>query len=110
MPTVKPFDYVSVENYLEGEKVASVKHEYVYGQIYAMAGASKRHNLVAGNIFVNLQRVALQKNYAAYISDMKVRIAEDIFYYPDVMVVPDFPTPLLRIFEINSRIIRTKQS
>ena len=87
MHAVKPLDYIAVEDYLESEKVALVKHEYVYGQVYAMAGASKRHNLIAGNIFVILQRVALQKGCAVYISDMKVRIAENVFYYPDVMVV-----------------------
>ncbi len=35
--------YISPEEYLEGEKFSEIKHEYIDGQIYAMAGASDAH-------------------------------------------------------------------
>ena len=43
--------YVSVEDYLEGERDSQLRHEYVEGHVYAMAGASDDHNRIAGNIF-----------------------------------------------------------
>ena len=86
MQTVKVLDYISVEDYLEGEKTALIKHEYVYGQIYAMAGASDSHNSIALNIASMLNEISFKHFCRTYISDMKVR-AEEVFYYPDVMVV-----------------------
>jgi Uma2 family endonuclease len=38
---------ISVEEYLEGEPLSDVKHEYIAGQVYAMAGASEQHNQIA---------------------------------------------------------------
>jgi Uma2 family endonuclease len=46
----KAFNLISVDDYLEGEKRATVRHEYLYGHVYAMAGASRDHNVIAGNI------------------------------------------------------------
>jgi Uma2 family endonuclease len=78
---------VTVEAYLESEKTSPVKREYVGGQLYALAGASKRHNRIAGRIFSRLLPVAEAQGCQAYISDMKLRVAEKVFYYPDVMAV-----------------------
>ena len=41
----------SVEDYLDAEKISPVKHEFVEGEVYAMAGTSDRHNLIAGDLF-----------------------------------------------------------
>ncbi len=80
-----PHQPLSVEEYLELEKSATVKHEYVGGEIHAMVGASRRHNRIAGNIFRKLADAAEGGPCRVYISDMKLQI-EDVFYYPDVMV------------------------
>ncbi len=48
--TAKKLDYISVEDYLAGEKVSEIRHEYADGQVYAMAGGSLKHNLLAANI------------------------------------------------------------
>ncbi len=87
MNAVKSLNYIGVDNYLKNEKTASVKHEYVYGQVYAMAGASDYHNGIALNIASILNEISFKHSCRAYISDMKVRAKKEVFYYPDVMVV-----------------------
>ncbi|HET7478239.1 MAG TPA: Uma2 family endonuclease [Rubrobacteraceae bacterium] len=82
-----PHGSLTVEEYLKMEETATVKHEYVAGTIHAHAGASSRHNLIAGNIFAGLWNAARGGSCRVYGSDMRLRAAEDTFYYPDVMVV-----------------------
>lgn len=85
-----PVSTLSVDEYLEAEKTASKRHEYVAGQIYAMAGASDEHNTIAGNVFARLKSALRGSPCRVYISDMKVRIElADVFYYPDVLVTCD---------------------
>ena len=85
---------LSVEDYLEMEKTATVRHEYVAGEVYAMVGVSRRHSRIAGNVFRLLAVAAAGGPCRIHQSDMKLQI-EDIFYYPDVMVAcgdePDDP-------------------
>ena len=78
--------YLSVEDYLAGEKESQVRHEYVDGQVYAMAGASDRHNRIAGNIFARLSDHLAEGPCEPFISDMKIRASARLFYYPDVVV------------------------
>ena len=86
--------YVTPEEYLAFERAAEYKNEYFDGEIYAMTGASRRHNLIAGNIFTALNNQLRDKPCEAYISDMRVRIpAANIYTYPDVVVAcgqPEF--------------------
>jgi len=85
-----PVYSISVEEYLESEKTAPVRHEYVAGQIYAMAGASDAHNTIAGNAFTLLKAQLRGGPCRVYMSDMKVWIeAAGVFYYPDVLVTCD---------------------
>ena len=85
---------MSVEDYLEMEKTATVRHEYVAGEVYAMVGVSRRHSRIAGNIFRMLAVVAAGGPCRVHQSDMKLQV-DDVFYDPDVMVVyedkPDDP-------------------
>lgn len=76
--------------YLAFEKTSPVKHEYRNGQIYAMAGASNNHVIIAGNLFAIL-RVGLRgQGCRPYISDTKVHIrAKNTYYYPDIVVSCD---------------------
>ncbi|HKQ54205.1 MAG TPA: Uma2 family endonuclease [Pyrinomonadaceae bacterium] len=82
---------LSVADYLAGERDGEVRHEYVSGQAYAMAGASARHNRIAGNIFARLNEHLDGDECEPFISDMKIRVAPDLFYYPDVVVTCDGP-------------------
>lgn len=77
---------ISEEEYLQGELVAEFKHEFIDGEVFAMAGASEAHNLLAGNIFAELKSQLKGTPCRTFIADMKVKVAND-FFYPDVMVV-----------------------
>ncbi len=85
---------LSVEDYLEMEKTATVRHEYVAGEVYAMTGATRRHNRIAGNVYRRLADAAAGSPCRVYMETVKLRI-DDVFYYPDVMVAcgpePDDP-------------------
>ena len=89
MEAPKSFYSVCVEDYLEGERDATIRYEYVRGEVFAMAGASDVHNTIAGNIHTVLNLAARRTGCRAYMSDMKVRAADEVFYYPDVMFVCD---------------------
>jgi Uma2 family endonuclease len=90
MTTVKKPDLLSVEEYLEGEEFAEVKHEYLGGTVHAMAGATIRHNNIATNALGMLYGQLRGKPCQPFNSDTKVRIElpdHTRFYYPDAMVV-----------------------
>lgn len=86
-------ELLSVEDYLALEETASIKHEYVAGQIYAMTGVTARHNRIALAIARHLANAAGDGPSRVYASDVKVQTTEDAFYYPDVLVVCDEHDP-----------------
>ncbi len=84
--------HYTVEDYLTLERSASYKSEYRDGQIYAMTGASRKHNLVSGNIYRELSLQLKKRPCEAYINDMRIKAAEaTIYHYPDVAVVCGTP-------------------
>ncbi len=87
MYETNPADTLTVADYLSGERDSDVRHEYLYGEIYALAGATAFHNLITTNIVRALGNAAAEGRCRIYSSDMKMRVADEIFYYPDVMVV-----------------------
>ena len=81
-------DRISIDAYLAGEKDASVRHEFVDGRIFAMAGASERHNVIKLNLVVWLH-ARLPDGCRLFDGDMKLRLdtARDTrFYYPDAFI------------------------
>jgi Uma2 family endonuclease len=87
---------MSVDEYLEGELQSEVKHEYLGGFVYAMAGGRNVHNLIASNVLGALHRQLRGKACRPYNSDAKIRIklpTHTRFYYPDVSVVCDSNPP-----------------
>ncbi len=79
--------YCPADDYLRLEEQSAVKHEYVDGQIHAMAGASQRHNRIAGNAFFHFRASARGSGCGVFMSDMKLHVAaQNAFYYPDVML------------------------
>jgi len=84
-----PVNFFTVEEYLHLEETSEIRHEYVDGEIFAMAGSSEEHNLIAGNIYALLRSYFRGTPCRAFISDMKVKIKvqkANIFYYPDIFV------------------------
>lgn len=80
--------YLDEKSYLEFEELSDTKHEYVDGEIYAMAGASERHNRITGNLFFNLRSAARGSHCGVFASDMKLRMENgQFYYYPDVLLV-----------------------
>ena len=65
---------VSPEEYLRLERQASYKSEYLNGEIFAMSGASEKHNLIAGNIFGELRQQLKDRQCRAYTNDMRVKV------------------------------------
>ena len=90
MPELAEATFISIEDYLAGEAVSPVKHEYVAGEVFAMAGASDAHVTVAGNVFAMLRAHVRGGPCRVYIADMKLRVdpAQSCFY-PDVFVTCD---------------------
>lgn len=79
-------DRISVSDYLQGEQLSTIKHEYIDGDVYAMAGASRNHNLLVSNL-VRISGNHLQASpCSTFSSDLKVK-ADGNFFYPDLMVV-----------------------
>lgn len=75
------------EEYLALERQAETKSEYINGEIYAMAGASRAHNLITSNFARELGNQLRERPCETYISDMRVRVRPTGLYtYPDVVV------------------------
>ncbi|HLF83648.1 MAG TPA: Uma2 family endonuclease [Blastocatellia bacterium] len=82
-----PKDLLTPEEYLAIERRSEFKSEYFDGEMFAMAGGSKRHNLVAGNINRILGTQLLERDCNVYNSDMRVKITSVGKYtYPDASV------------------------
>jgi Uma2 family endonuclease len=81
---------ITPEEYLQGELIAETKHEYYYGGVYAMAGASRAHVSITFNISGLLWQYLRGHKCSAYNSDMKVGIdGDNVYFYPDVLVSCD---------------------
>jgi Uma2 family endonuclease len=76
------------QEYLERERTAAVKSEYISGEIFAMAGASREHNLITLNIAAELRSQLRERPCEVYSNDMRVQVENTGLYaYPDVVVV-----------------------
>ena len=81
---------VSVRDYLEGEKISQVKHEYIDGEVYAMAGMSKSQNRIIGTLYKKLSEHLRGSGCEPFFVDIKVRVEKlNCFYYPNSVVVCD---------------------
>jgi len=96
--------WISPEDYLAGELSADVRHEYVGGRVFAMAGASAGHNRICINLVSDLARFLEGHPCEAFSNDMKIRTHREVFYYPDVMVCCD-PTDNARYYRERPRYV-----
>lgn len=80
--------HLTPKEYLAQERQAQTKSEYLNGEIFAMSGASRRHNLITVNIAAGLHVQLRQQPCEVYTSDMRVKVSPTGLYtYPDVVVV-----------------------
>ena len=90
MTAAEKLNLISVEDYLAGELVSPIKHEYLGGFVYAMAGARNVHNLIATNTLGSLHARLRGKRCRPFNSDTKIRVrlpSQVRFYYPEVSVI-----------------------
>jgi Uma2 family endonuclease len=116
MSAAVKWNLVSVDEYLANELRSPIKHEYLGGVVYAMAGAQNVHNRIATNTVSSLNTRLRKRPCQAFNSDTKVRVrlpAQTRFYYPDAMVVgrPNSPEDSFQdepaaLFEVLSRSTR----
>jgi len=79
--------FITPEEYLQLEAASDVKHEYIDGEVYDMAGATDTHVTIALNMAVLLRGHLRDSGCRVFISDMKVKIeSKNRFFYPDVLV------------------------
>lgn len=77
---------IAADEYLAGEMQAELKHELIGGEVYAMAGASRNHNIITLNAAFEFKAQLKGKPCIPFSSDMKVH-ADGDYYYPDISVV-----------------------
>lgn len=78
---------VTPSEYLAAERRAETRSEYFAGEVFAMVGASRRHNLIAANIIRVLGNQLLDGPCNVYPSDMRVKVsATGKYTYPDVVI------------------------
>ncbi len=88
MSSVAVEKYITPEQYLAEERRAKIKSEYIYGEIFAMSGASNAHNLITLDIATELNIQLRGSGCLVYSNDMRVKTnPTGSYFYPDVVVV-----------------------
>jgi Uma2 family endonuclease len=90
MIALKSDHYMSPEEYLEFEHHSEIKHEYIDGEVYAMAGTGGVHNIISGNLYMSLRNNLQGSTCRTYFADMKVKLGQgQKFFYPDLVITCD---------------------
>lgn len=77
----------SADDYLAWEPAQLHRHEYIDGEVFAMAGAEDRHVTVAGNLYIALRQHLSASPCRTFMSDMRLHVAAaNSYFYPDVLV------------------------
>ena len=77
----------SATDYLAWEPTQAERHEFIDGEVFAMAGAEDRHVTVAGNLYIALRQHLSGSACRTYMSDMRLHVAAaNSYFYPDVLV------------------------
>ena len=88
MSTLAAQTYLTPAEYIDVERKAVTKSEYLSGQIIAMSGASNAHNIITMNTAYQLYDQLLDRDCLVYASDMRVRVQDPVsYFYPDIAVV-----------------------
>ncbi len=85
---------IDEQEYLDFEEKSEIKHEYVNGYVYAMAGASDAHNTIQGNLVALVRPLLRGTGCKGFFSDMRMAIfsldhpnsTSGTYYYPDYFI------------------------
>lgn len=77
---------MTVDEYFRFEERSEIRHEYVAGEVYAMTGGTARHDRIARNVARRLDLAAGDGPCEVFTYNMRLELASDVYYYPDVMV------------------------
>jgi len=78
---------MTAQEFLTWEESQEEKHEFLRGETFAMGGARREHVVACLNIASSLKQLLRNTPCRAYMSNMKLQVAQlDAYYYPDVMV------------------------
>ena len=82
----------SIQEYLKLEKQADIRHEFINGNIIAMAGGTTNHNEIVTDLCLLLKPVLRQQGGRVYTENVRLWIPEfNVFTYPDVIVIASTP-------------------
>lgn len=100
MPQAAQKTVFSAQDYLTWEPAQLDRHEYLDGEVFAMAGAEDRHVTAAGNLYMALRQHLSGSPCRTYMSDMRLHVAAaNSYFYPDVLVTcsaVDATSPLVK--------------
>ena len=85
--TALPKLIYNAEEYLALEETADYRSQFYNGEIFAMAGASRRHNTIAMNTAGDLHFQLRSRPCEIYQNDMRVKVSQDLYTYPDIVIV-----------------------
>lgn len=78
---------MTAAEFLDWDRSQTTRHEFVQGEVFAMAGGEDRNDLVAGNLYMALRQHLRGSPCRVFGSDVKLHVeVADSFFYPDVMV------------------------
>ena len=104
MSTAEVLSDVTFEAFLAAEQGSERRHEWVAGRVYAMAGATERHDLMVGLIYRKLAALADARGWRTFAHNRLVRLG-DVAYYPDVLVVCPSDIKPDRLHELDLSIV-----
>jgi Uma2 family endonuclease len=97
---------LSPEEYLEWEEKSEIKHEYIDGEVYAMAGSSDNHAAIVRNVILTIGPQFRGSGCSRYPQDIKAQVkGRSRFYYPDLMVTCDDRDKLDRYVKRHYKVI-----
>ena len=92
MSSIAARTYLTPEEYIAAERKATLKSEYLSGEIISRSGASNAHNLITMNIATQLYNQLVEGGCRVFMSNMRVGISAGVsYFYPDIVVVCDEP-------------------
>jgi Uma2 family endonuclease len=85
--STQPKTFLTPEQYLAIEREAPYKSEYFEGEMFAMSGVRRGHDLIAANVVAELRNAFRSRSCIVHTSDMRVQTAVNHYCYPDSSAV-----------------------